>query len=484
MECYSCGCSLSEHDFCTRCGADVSLYKKIIYISNRFYNDGLEKANVRDLTGAITSLRQCLKFNKNNVEARNLLGLIYFETGEVVAALSEWVISKNLRPKKNVADDYINMIQTNPSRLDMINQTIKKYNQALTYCHQESLDLAVIQLKKVLSLNPKFIRAHQLLSLLYINNEEWEKAKRELEKCIQIDANNTTTLRYLREVEEMLLPEEGVKQGNKKKARTSDVVKYQSGNETIIQPVNVKERKGVSSLLNLGIGLLIGIAIAVCLILPARIQEARAPIADDLRAVSEQSDAKSATIEELEQQIKELEEANGTLEQDLDAFMGRDGSLQAYDTLAKAADAYLTDPSDVPTVADFLDEIDTEQSEEGVEQSEAYEKLYNTLLALIGPSAADSYYAIGYEDYRQENWEAAIPNLEKASMYDASNGEALYYLANCYNSVGRSEDAMETYRKVIELFPGTVKATKSISFLAELEEAANAAGDEDEVADE
>ena len=146
------------------------MYKRIMYISNRYYNDGLEKATVRDLTGAITSLRQSLKFNKDNIEARNLLGLVYFEMGEVVAALSEWVISKNLRPNKNIADDYIDMIQTNASRLESINTTIKKYNQALIYCQQDSLDLAVIQLKKVLSLNPKFIRAHQLLALLYINN--------------------------------------------------------------------------------------------------------------------------------------------------------------------------------------------------------------------------------------------------------------------------------------------------------------------------
>jgi Flp pilus assembly protein TadD len=68
-----------------------------MFISNRFYNDGLECARVRDLSGAVTSLRQCLKFNKNNIEARNLLGLVYFETGEVVAALSEWVISQNIR---------------------------------------------------------------------------------------------------------------------------------------------------------------------------------------------------------------------------------------------------------------------------------------------------------------------------------------------------------------------------------------------------
>ena len=288
MICYNCGCRLSEHDFCTACGADVTIYKKIMHISNRFYNDGLEKAQVRDLTGAITSLRQCLKFNKNHVEARNLLGLVYFEMGEVVAALSEWVISKNLRPKKNIADDYINMIQTNQSRLDSINQTIKKYNQALLYCHQQSLDLAIIQLKKVLSLNPKFVRAHQLLALLYINSEEWERARRELYKCSQIDTNNTITMRYLKEVEHMLAPEEGGKASSKKRNKPGDVIKYQSGNETIIQPMNVKESKGVSTVVNMAIGILIGLAAAWFLILPARIQSAQASMDEDLREVSEQ----------------------------------------------------------------------------------------------------------------------------------------------------------------------------------------------------
>ena len=436
MICYQCGCSLSEHDFCTNCGADVALYKKIIYISNRFYNEGLERANVRDLTGAITSLRQSLKFNKNNVEARNLLGLVYFETGEVVAALSEWVISKNLRPKKNIADDYIDMIQTNQNRLDTINQTIKKYNQALTYCNQDSLDLAVIQLKKVLSLNPKFIRAHQLLALLYINSEEWERARRELTKCREIDTNNTATQRYLKEVEEMLVPEEGVKQSSRKKQKTDDIVKYQSGNETIIQPVNIREGKGVTSLLNLGIGVIIGIAIAIFLILPARIQASRADIDEDLRKVSEQSDAKTATIDELQQQVNELTKKNGDLQQDLEAYLGTDGKLRSLESLLKAADAYLTNPEEVTVVADYLEEIVQDDTEGGDGNSESFEDLYNTLLALVGPSVAQAYYDDGYEAYRQENYADAILNLEKAFKYDAANGDALYNLANSYYRTG------------------------------------------------
>ena len=471
MICYQCGCSLSEHDFCTNCGADVALYKKIIYISNRFYNEGLERANVRDLTGAITSLRQSLKFNKNNVEARNLLGLVYFETGEVVAALSEWVISKNLRPKKNIADDYIDMIQTNQNRLDTINQTIKKYNQALTYCNQDSLDLAVIQLKKVLSLNPKFIRAHQLLALLYINSEEWERARRELTKCREIDTNNTATQRYLKEVEEMLVPEEGVKQSSRKKQKTDDIVKYQSGNETIIQPVNIREGKGVTSLLNLGLGVIIGIAIAIFLILPARIQASRADIDEDLRKVSEQSDAKTATIDELQQQVNELTKKNGDLQQDLEAYLGTDGKLRSVESLLKAADAYLTNPEEVTVVADYLEEIVQDDTEGGDGNSESFEDLYNTLLALVGPSVAQAYYDDGYEAYRQENYADAILNLEKAFKYDAANGDALYNLANSYYRTGEEEKAKDAYLQVIELFPNTEKASKSEAFLEEMENA-------------
>lgn len=468
MICYQCGCTLSEHDFCTNCGADVALYKRIIYISNRFYNDGLERASVRDLTGAITSLRQSLKFDKNNVEARNLLGLVYFETGEVVAALSEWVISKNLRPKKNIADDYINMIQTNQNRLDTINQTIKKYNQALTYCNQDSLDLAVIQLKKVLSLNPKFIRAHQLLALLYINSEEWERAKRELTKCLEIDTNNTATLRYLKEVDEMLLPEEGIK-ASKKQKKAEEVVKYQSGNETIIQPVNMKEGRGVTSLLNLGIGLAIGIAIAFFLILPARIQAARAGIDEELRKVSEQSDAKTATINELQQQLGELQAQNETLQQDVAAYMGQDGTLQSVESLMKAAGAYLTDEEDVVTVMGYLEDVEAQKAEEGNENTEAFDTLYNTLLALIGPQIAESYDKDGHDAFWAGNYADAIPNLEKAFLYDATNGQALFDLGNSYNRIGEKEKAKEVYRQVIELFPNTEKADKSKAFLEELE---------------
>ena len=202
MNCMNCGALLTESVYCPKCGCDVIVQKQAIILSGLYYNQGLEKAGIRDLSGAIDQLRRSLKFNKLNIPARNLLGLIYFETGEVVAALSEWVISKNIQPTNNIAIDYINRLQKDSNKLDVINQTIKKYNLALQNCREGHEDIAMIQLKKILAQNPKLIKGYHLLALLHIHKNEYEKARKTLKKAIKIDKTNTTTLRFLREVDE------------------------------------------------------------------------------------------------------------------------------------------------------------------------------------------------------------------------------------------------------------------------------------------
>ena len=84
--------------------------KRFLYLSNQWYNDGLKKANIRDLSGAILSLKKSLQYNRDNVAARNLLGLAYYGRGEVVEALVEWVISKNIKSHGNIATYYIKKV--------------------------------------------------------------------------------------------------------------------------------------------------------------------------------------------------------------------------------------------------------------------------------------------------------------------------------------------------------------------------------------
>lgn len=110
------------------CGSTEENLAVVQYLLQSGTGQGTDPGSV----GAIDLLKRSLKFNKLNVQARNLLGLVYFETGEAVAALSEWIISKNIMPENNIASEYIERLQQNANKLDVINQTIKSI---MTVCN-------------------------------------------------------------------------------------------------------------------------------------------------------------------------------------------------------------------------------------------------------------------------------------------------------------------------------------------------------------
>lgn len=459
MKCYNCNVELSEHDFCTACGADVGLYKKIIRLSNAFYNDGLEKARVRDLSGAAASLRQSLKCYKYNTDARNLLGLVYFEMGEAVEAMSEWVISKSFQPKKNIADDFLDSVQNNPSKWDNIRQTIKKYNQVLEYCRQDSLDLAAIQLKSLLKMNPKIVKGHQLLALLYINQEQWDKALRCVQRAKQIDTNNITTLLYEKEIEDAIRakdeldPEAAAKRRKKNKHQNKDVIEYVSGNETIIQPLNQPEHAaGVTTVVNIFIGLMIGLAIMWYLILPSKIREAQKDAGESVVEISNQLTEKSAGMDEMQKRVDGLEAENDRLMKEMSALTGDTGVVKANDLLMGAALEYMSESADALSVAGSLAEISDEYVN-GELGTDTFKKLYQFLYETTGANAAEAYLEKGKNSLENGNYAEAIDNFARAYQLDDTMGEALFELAEACRKAGEQERAQEVYAQVIESFP-------------------------------
>lgn len=466
MECYSCGATLSENSFCNACGADVGKYKKIMYAANRCYNEGLERAGVRDLSGAIQSLRECLKLNKNHIDARNLLGLIYFETGEAVAGISEWVISKNIRPEKNIADDFIERIQSNQSRLETITSTIRKYNKALDLCYQESNDLAVIQLKKVLSMNPKYVQAHQLLALLFMERGDYEKAYKELNRCLSIDKGNLTTLRYMKEVETILNPTDDKKKTGRGIFEEGSAKTFKNGNEVIIQPLNEREPLGISAFIQIGIGILIGLCITYFLIVPARVQTAKDQMSASINEYGETIDKKNTEINELENRVAELEQTGINLQNQIDVYEGTNGAVDANNYLIGAALAYIDPLQDNTNVVEYLDLI----GEDYVEQNASFEfkELYNYLMGDIGETVADNYYESGLEYYNAGDYNSAVRALEKAYAYNRNSDNALYYLALSYYESGDMAQANEKFNELITAFPTSSLVDKARQRIAEM----------------
>ena len=451
MICYRCGQDVGDAKRCPNCGADLTVFWKVRRISNSYYNLGLQQAEVRNLSGAVESLKNSLKFNKYNIDARNLLGLVYHEMGETVDALSEWVISQSYQPKENLANRYLDEIQKNRGQLDTINQTIKKYNQALHYCQQDSRDLAIIQLKKVLSMNPKLIKGHQLLALLYLQDGKLELAKKSLRNAGKIDANNTTTLRYLKEVNTQLK-----EKSPSKKPKDDDLISYQSGNETIIMPKRFKESSLGSMLAYIVTGLIVGAAVTAFLIVPNVKNQAKEDAKQQILEASDTISSNGQTIKDLEQQVSDLQ---AQLDEEANNNEKVADQIKTYERLLNAYVSYTAD--DVIAAGQALDKVNTSYL------SKKAKSIYKDLNDEVRSQYLDKLYQEGYGYYQRGKYEDAITDLQKIvdEEEDFQDGSAAYYLAQSYRKNGDLDSAKPYYQYVIDKHPGTERARTSQNYV-------------------
>lgn len=451
MICYKCGQDVGDAKRCPNCGEDLAIFWRARRISNSYYNLGLQQAEVRNLSGAVESLKNSLKFHKYNIDARNLLGLVYHEMGETVDALSEWVISQSYQPKDNLANRYLDEIQKNRGQLDTINQTIKKYNQALHYCQQDSRDLAIIQLKKVLSMNPKLIKGHQLLALLYLQDGKLELAKKSLRNAGKIDANNTTTLRYLKEVNTQLK-----EKSPSKKPKDDDLISYQSGNETIIMPKRFKESSLGASLAYIVTGLVVGAAVTAFLVVPNVKNQAKEDAKQQILEASDTISSNGQTIKDLEKQISDLQDQ---LEEEANNNEKVADQIKTYEQLLNAYVAYTSD--DVITAGQALDKVNTSYL------SKKAKSIYKDLNDEVRAQYLDKLYQEGYGYYQRGKYEDAITDLQKIvdEEEDFQDGSAAYYLAQSYRKNGDLDSAKPYYQYVIDKHPGTERARTSQNYV-------------------
>ena len=451
MICYKCGQDVGDAKRCPNCGEDLAIFWRVRRISNSYYNLGLQQAGVRNLSGAVESLRNSLKFNKYNIAARNLLGLVYHEMGETVAALSEWVISQSYQPTDNLANGYLDEIQKNRGQLDTINQTIKKYNQALHYCQQDSRDLAIIQLKKVLSMNPKLIKGHQLLALLYLQDGKLELATKSLRNAGRIDANNTTTLRYLKEVNTQLK-----EKSPSKKPKDDDLISYQSGNETIIMPKRFKESSLGASLAYIVTGLVVGAAVTAFLVVPNVKNQAKEDAKQQILEASDTISSNGQTIKDLEKQISDLQDQ---LEEEANNNEKVADQIKTYERLLNAYVAYTSD--DVISAGQALDKVNTSYL------SKKAKSIYKDLNDVVRAQYLDKLYQEGYGYYQRGKYEDAITDLQKIvdEEEDFQDGSAAYYLAQSYRKNGDLDSAKPYYQYVIDNHPGTERARTSQNYV-------------------
>ncbi len=442
---------------------------KLVYQSNYWYNDGLKKAQIRDMTGAVASLKKSLQYNRANIASMNLLGLVYYGRGDVVEALVEWIISKNFRSHDNIANYYISKVQETPGELEEINQAVKRYNQSLQYAAQGGEDLAIIQLKKAIAAHPTYAKAYQLLGFLYLHTEQYANARQMLRTAYRLDTTNELTLRYMHELGE--LRKERPLSVKKEEKKDQQTVTYNIGNETIIQPVSAvyKEHTGMHTILNIGIGALVGLLVMWFLIMPAIDSSKQKKINEQTVEFSNQIEAQKSQINAL---ITELDEYRSTSQETENAQATAASTKDSYETVMNIYNYYQSNTMSNAAMVDELLKVNPESL--GTIGRETYDEMTGDLF----PGICEDLYYTAQQNYEVANYETGITNLEKVISIDEGwdDGGALLLLAQTYEASGEQDKANIHYQKVAEKYPDTEAAASAEEALA----AQNGASDDTE----
>ena len=426
---------------------------KLTRIANAFYNLGLEKAGLNDLTGAAELLKRALRFDKYCTDARNLLGLIYYEMGETSDALCQWIVSLNFQPEDNLADRYLDQIQRKPDQLEIDSQVIRKFNHALATSVTKDREFAIIELQHLTKERPKYVKAQIVLSMLYMENEEYVKAGRALMQVLRVDRNNPTALVLMDEV--------------KKKTGRAEIEKNKLKNafshrkmedDDVIMPVTDRKVFPVDQALLLLAGITAGILAFYMLLLPGirkeYIKEANDKIVENSRKlsdinsdyvkISEDYEKLKVDYDETAQKLRAFEEEN------------RDFSSM-YSTLVNISDNYrserYTDAAGAWLQINRSIEILFEEPLKS-QLKEVDDLMYNECF--------DKLVELGTNAWNGDKKTAAEEYYDLALKINPDDPYCMYLKARLLQSEDRIQEANKIFDKIVGEHPESKYADRAV----------------------
>lgn len=452
--CPYCGSVEKNNLYCSTCLSKTDWVEEIWCKSAFYYNRGYEAARIRNLTLAIKYLNKALLLNKYHIEARNLLGLVYFEVGQVGSALKEWIISQSLKKEDNIASSYIGRIQEKEKILSNYKEAITLYNKALGYLKQKNMDMAIIRLKKAVSLHPQLIEARVLLGLSYMHEKQFHKANEQIKKALLIDRGHERALLYFKEMieedTESVAPYE---------------LEYHTKSAKQIRPSRVIDR-GVMFRRYLLYFLIGGIAMFLIdryLILPSEmksyhIESARLMESEEILTQKMQSLTTEYNIK-----VAELESSKTKLENEIASYEVQISELAQKEKLTNAGK--LVDERSYVEAAQILYSVASSKLDE------VSKNQYEELKQKTYPNAIETLYNEGISLYNQDNLAEANAKFEAILLYEPEERmvrKALYYIGCIYEKNGDFEGAKKYFEKIVADYSGTKEARESSSKLEQI----------------
>jgi len=411
---------------------------------------------VHDLSGALGCLSKSIAINKNNVPARNLLGLIQYETGLIGDAAKNWVISCGLARENNPAARYLELFQKNGRFLDRLNDAVCIYNLAIKDLRQKSEDMAIIKLKQATDLNPKFINALNLLALCYIEEKDNDKAIVVLERVLAIDISNTTALSYYAYINPnsprligsaAQKPSLLRKRNNVEPAAAEPSAPYKK--------VTITERRNsgfnLAGVISLVIGVVLTLIVGYVLLIPAmnrhqenEIDAVRSQLAQVEQAYEYLNEEKEAEINAMHAQVEEYRSREADLAREMDVLNRSVQILAAFELLREDR---------LREAVDSLGNIDTE----GLPQDIAARG--QEIRNIAYPHLANQLFNEGLAAYNEWDFEKARVDFERAYRYAQHIDnewlyiEIVYYIAWSLSMIDEYDLSIQHFEYLIERFP-------------------------------
>lgn len=419
-------------------------------VSNKLYNLALDRVEERDLFGATTYLKKALHFYKKNVNARNLLGLIYYEEGAIVEAIVQWLISRDLvKDDINPANAYLESIRNDKDTNNFF-ESVKLYNDAIEDIKYERNDLAMVKLYKSIEMNDHNVKAMLLLSLILLSIRDHIKAGGYLLRCQKIDNGN----KFINDHMNYVL--KNTKKGEVREKRLGNVysIKKLESDDAIIPHKYIKLSEK-QKILFIVIGIVVGILAYTLITVP--FAGKKSLIASD-REVLKYADK----VNDQNKIIRDITIENNQLKAD---YSDAKVKLEAYENQNKLFTSQYETLNSI--ITDFDNGYISRAAKNYVEldkdsiTDETLITLLNQARSRIEGIGAKRLCELGTESWNGGNKTAAISYYQLSLSINPDDPETMFLLARLYQNLDRNKEANTIFDKIIAQHPQSSYAKRS-----------------------
>lgn len=346
-----------------------------------------------------------------------------------------------------------------------VRKSIALYNRSVKNLKIGSVDLAITDLKKSLSLNPDFSEAVKLLGLSYVYKKDFRKAEKLFKKLTKYEMYNVLANKFLQEIKT-----------DNTVSKALDTIKIANSNSNnTLKKENNSRLSEYSNKINKAKKLpqrfaILFLVAATVITIIAAVYYNGSNIQSMFNKTQKAELEKNKELEHqkaISEKNKEIDEKQKILQKNLEAAKSKidehNNKNNAISILNEAEKCY--SEGNYEKALNNLITIKSLKLEES--EKLRFDKLWNS----IKTNDVWTIYNQGNKLYKQGNYQEALPKLLKVQQV-APELEVmpwnLYQIGNCYKQINDNKNALIFFEKVKNDYPNTKYAGYSEGMIGEI----------------